>query len=128
MPIEVFVMILCAAFIHAGWNALVKADGDRLALIKIMSFTQLFLSLFLLPFVSVPAEEAWPYLIASSFVNIGYMLFLSLGLPLRRPQSCLSSGARHRSAYRGRRIDCVLGRTVKSIQPDSDPAHRTGHH
>ena len=77
MPIEVFVMILCAAFIHAGWNALVKADGDRLALIKIMSFTQLILSLFLLPFVSVPAEEAWPYLIASSFVNIGYMLFLS---------------------------------------------------
>lgn len=77
MPIEVFVMILCAAFIHAAWNALVKADGDRLTLIKIMSFTQLILSLFLLPFFSVPAGEAWPYLIASAFVNIGYMLFLS---------------------------------------------------
>lgn len=77
MPLEVFVMILCAAFVHAAWNALVKANGDRLTLIKIMSLTQLILSLLLLPFVSIPAAEAWPYLIASSFVNIGYMLFLS---------------------------------------------------
>ena len=77
MRTEVFLMILCAAFVHAAWNALVKADGDRLTLIKIMSFTQFILSLFLLPFVSVPADVAWPYLIASSFVNIGYMLFLS---------------------------------------------------
>lgn len=77
MPIEVFVMILCAALVHAVWNALVKADGDRLTLIKIMSLTQLILSLFLLPFFSVPAGDAWPYLIVSSFVSIGYMLFLS---------------------------------------------------
>jgi drug/metabolite transporter (DMT)-like permease len=77
MPLEVFVMILCAAFIHATWNALVKAGGDRLTLIRIMSLTQLILSLFLLPFFPVPAGDAWPYLIASSFVNIGYMLFLS---------------------------------------------------
>ena len=77
MPIEVFVMILCAAFIHAAWNALVKANGDRLTLIKIMSLTQLILSLFLLPFFPVPGRDAWPYLIASSFVTTGYILFLA---------------------------------------------------
>lgn len=77
MPIEVFVMILCAAFIHAAWNALVKANGDRLTLIKIMSLTQLIFSLFLLPFFPVPARDAWPYLIASSFVTTGYILFLA---------------------------------------------------
>ena len=77
MPLEVFVMIICAAFVHAAWNALVKAEGDRLTLIRIMSFTQLNLSLLLLPFVAVPAGEAWSYLIASAFVNVGYMLFLS---------------------------------------------------
>ena len=77
MPLEVFIIIICAAFVHAAWNAMVKTDGDRLTLIKIMSITQLILSLFLIPFFSVPANEAWPYLIASAFVNIGYMLFLS---------------------------------------------------
>jgi predicted small integral membrane protein len=35
MPIEVFLMVLGAAFVHAAWNALVKADGDRFALIKL---------------------------------------------------------------------------------------------
>jgi len=29
MPIEVFLMGLGTAFVHATWNALVKADGDR---------------------------------------------------------------------------------------------------
>jgi drug/metabolite transporter (DMT)-like permease len=77
LPIDVFAMTLFAALIHAAWNAIVKADGDRLTLIKTMSLTQLIVSLLLLPFVAVPAREAWPYLIASAFVNVGYMLFLS---------------------------------------------------
>jgi drug/metabolite transporter (DMT)-like permease len=77
MSIDVFIMVLCAASVHAAWNAVVKADGNRLSLIKIMSFTQLILSLLLVPFVSMPPAEAWPYLVASSFVNIGYILFLA---------------------------------------------------
>ena len=42
-------MVLCAAVVHALWNALIKSDGNRLALIKVMSLTQLCLSLCLLP-------------------------------------------------------------------------------
>ena len=63
MPIEVFLMVLCAALVHATWNALVKTDGDRLALIKLMSATQVVVSLVFIPFVSVPAPDSWPYLI-----------------------------------------------------------------
>ena len=37
VPIEVFLMVLGAALVHAIWNALVKTDGDRLSLIKLMS-------------------------------------------------------------------------------------------
>jgi len=77
MRIEVFLMILGAALVHATWNALIKADGDRLALIKVMSFTQFVLSLCLLPFVALPARESWPYLAASPVFNTGYMLFLN---------------------------------------------------
>ena len=66
MPIEIFLMVLGAALVHATWNALVKADGDRLSFMKIMVMTQAAVSLLLLPFVAFPAAEAWPYLITSA--------------------------------------------------------------
>ncbi len=77
MPIEVFLMVLGAALVHAIWNALVKTDGDRLALIKLMSATQIVVSLVFIPFVSAPAPDSWPYLVASSAFNTGYMLMLN---------------------------------------------------
>ena len=58
MPTDVFVMVLGAALVHATSNALVKADGDRLALIKVMAVTQFFLLLALLPLVPLPALES----------------------------------------------------------------------
>lgn len=76
MPTDVFAMVLGAALVHATWNALVKADGDRLALIKVMSATQLVLSLALLPFVPLPAIESWPYILANPLLTTGYTLLL----------------------------------------------------
>jgi len=77
MPTEMFLMVLGAALVHATWNALVKTDRDRLALIRVMSLTQLVLSLCLVPFVTVPAPESWPYLAASTVLCAAYMLFLN---------------------------------------------------
>ena len=77
MSADVFVMVLGAALVHATWNALIKINGDRLALIKVMSSTQLVLSLCLIPFVEVPAAESLPYLLASPTLSTGYMLFLN---------------------------------------------------
>jgi len=77
VPVEVFLMVLGAALVHATWNALVKADGERLSLIRLMSATQIGLSVCLIPFVSVPAADCWPFLLASSVLNTGYMLMLN---------------------------------------------------
>jgi uncharacterized membrane protein len=77
MSMDVFVMVLGAALVHAPWNALIKTDGDRLALIKVMSATQIVVSLCLVPFVTVPGAESWPYLLVSSAFNTGYMLLLN---------------------------------------------------
>src|ERR1700682_2879259 len=74
---DVFVMVLGAALVHATWNALIKTDGDRLALIKVMSSTQILVSLCFAPFVAIPAAETWPYLVGSSALNTGYMLLLN---------------------------------------------------
>ena len=93
VPIDVFLMVLGAALVHATWNALVKTDSDRLALIRLLSLTQFVLSLCLVPFVAVPTAESWPYLAASTLLSTGYMLFLnrayqtadlSLAYPLAR--------------------------------------------
>src|ERR1700730_5160254 len=77
MSIDVFLTVLGAAMVHATWNALVKIDADRLAMIKVMSSTQIVMSLCFAPFVTVPAAESWPYLVASSALNTGYILMLN---------------------------------------------------
>jgi hypothetical protein len=73
----VYLMILGAALVHASWNALVKADEDRTALIKAMFLTQFVCSVCLVPFFPYPARESWPYLCASAVLGTGYMLFLN---------------------------------------------------
>jgi drug/metabolite transporter (DMT)-like permease len=76
MPLEVFVLVIGAALVHALWNTLVKTDGDRLSLIKIMSATQVIVSLALIPFVDVPPAASWIYVAASAALNTGYILLL----------------------------------------------------
>ena len=70
-------MILGAALVHAWWNALVKGEEDRAALLKMMSLTQLACSVCLIPFVAFPAHESWPYLCISAVLGTVYMLFLN---------------------------------------------------
>ena len=77
MPTDAFLMVLGAAMVHAIWNALIKTDGDRLTLIKVMSLAQLVVSICLVPFVAVPAAECWPYLAVSVVLNTAYMLSLN---------------------------------------------------
>src|ERR1700748_2053658 len=72
----VFALGLGRALIHATWNALMKADGDRLALVEIMAVTQFLLSLALLPLVPVPAPPSWPYVIANPALTPAYTLLL----------------------------------------------------
>jgi drug/metabolite transporter (DMT)-like permease len=77
MSIEIFLMILGAALVHATWNALFKSDEDRLGLLKMLFRTQFGISVCLIPFVALPAPESWPYLVTSAALNVGYMLFLN---------------------------------------------------
>jgi drug/metabolite transporter (DMT)-like permease len=76
MSLTVFLMVLGAALVHAIWNALVKADGDRLTLIGVMAATQFILSVALLPFVPVPMGPAWPFVVANTVLTTGYTLLL----------------------------------------------------
>lgn len=76
LPIEVAALVLLAAFLHAAWNALVKAGGDRLVVLAIANATAVLVSLLIAPFVPLPLPESWPYLLASVALHTGYYFFL----------------------------------------------------
>jgi len=76
MDVEVTILILLAAALHAGWNALIKISGDRIAVMAFVTLTGSFLSLLALPFVDSPDPASWPLLLLSILIHTGYHFFL----------------------------------------------------
>lgn len=76
LPPEVVALVLLAAFLHAAWNALVKAGHDRLVVLTIANATGVVVSLLIAPFVSLPLPASWPFLLASVLLHTGYYFFL----------------------------------------------------
>ncbi|MBC8158472.1 MAG: EamA family transporter [Alphaproteobacteria bacterium] len=73
---ELAALVLFAAVVHATWNALAKGSGDRLMTVAVIQGSQTVFALFFVPFVAIPAIEAWPYLIGSVVIHTGYFYFL----------------------------------------------------
>lgn len=73
----VFLTVLGAALMHASWNALVKAGADRFAFSIVLTFAECLMGLALAPFFPMIAMEALPWLLLSSALHVGYMLFLT---------------------------------------------------
>ena len=72
-------LVLAAAFMHAGWNALVKGAGEsRVVIFAVITLGGSVLSLPFIPFVSFPAPAAWPFLAASAVIHYLYYCFLLL--------------------------------------------------
>jgi len=72
----VFLVVLFAAFLHAGWNALIKERGDRFFSISVLGVAQGLIALVALPFVAVPSGLTWAWILASAALHTGYKLFL----------------------------------------------------
>lgn len=76
LPTEVAAVVLLAAFLHAAWNALVKAGHDRLVVLTLANGTGVVVSLLIVPFVPLPLPASWPFLLASVVLHTGYYFFL----------------------------------------------------
>jgi len=76
LDLVVFIAVLAAALMHAGWNAVVRVGLDRFSSILLLSMTQSGLALLLLPFAPVPAAAAWPWVAGAGLLHTGYKLFL----------------------------------------------------
>lgn len=77
MPPEVFGLVLVAAAIHAGWNAIVKASGDKTLTAVTVALGAALIALPVLPFLPVPARESWPFLAASVVLQVIYYFLVA---------------------------------------------------
>jgi drug/metabolite transporter (DMT)-like permease len=78
MSSEIAVFVLLAAALHAGWNALIKIQGDRLIVMAVVTLAGSLVSLFTLPFVDPPSTDSWPFLAVTILLHTGYHFFLPL--------------------------------------------------
>ena len=69
-------LVLLAALLHASWNALVRASGDRLVVLACVNFTGVVVGACLIGFLPLPAAESWPYLGLSALLHTGYYFYL----------------------------------------------------
>ncbi len=73
---SIIALVLLAAVLHASWNAVVKSDVDRLASMGLVMIVGSMIGLAAVPFLPLPAPEAWKFLIGSTLVHIFYYIFL----------------------------------------------------
>jgi multidrug transporter EmrE-like cation transporter len=72
MGIEIALLVLLAAALNAGWNALIKVSGDRIASMAVVTFSGSLISLLALPFVVMPDPASWPLLVAAIVIHTAY--------------------------------------------------------
>lgn len=77
METTVFAVVLAAAALHAGWNALLKIGLDRYLTASLIQIGAGGVALLGVPFCNLPLVSAWPYIAVSALLHIGYNLFLS---------------------------------------------------
>ncbi|MFE5963633.1 EamA family transporter [Streptomyces sp. NPDC056463] len=68
--------VLLAAVTHAAWNAMAHTVRDQLLSFTLISGGGALIGGATAFFVPLPASGAWPYLIASAVLHVGYMVLL----------------------------------------------------
>lgn len=73
----VFLAVLFAALLHAGWNALIKSGQDKALDTGLVHSIGILLAIPLLLHTGLPPVAAWPYIAASLLIHIGYYTALT---------------------------------------------------
>jgi drug/metabolite transporter (DMT)-like permease len=64
--------VMCAAIMHAGWNAVLRDGGDRLWSMTLMMIAVTCITAVTLVFIPWPNAASWPYVVASAIIHTGY--------------------------------------------------------
>jgi drug/metabolite transporter (DMT)-like permease len=73
----VFLIVLAAAALHAGWNAIVKIKLDPFLAMTLICTASGVLALPALAITGLPRAEAWPWIALSITIHLFYYLFLA---------------------------------------------------
>ncbi|HEY8003942.1 MAG TPA: EamA family transporter [Phenylobacterium sp.] len=76
VPPLVLGLVLASALLHASWNALLRSGADRLWSITVMCAMSGVAAATAAVFLPLPAPAAWPFVVLSASLQIGYCLFL----------------------------------------------------
>ncbi|MCA3634839.1 MAG: EamA family transporter [Methylobacterium sp.] len=77
MSLTVFFIVLAAAAMHAGWNAMLKLKLEPFVAMVLIHTCGTILALPLVFWFGFPKAEAWPWLAASTIIHLGYYMALS---------------------------------------------------
>jgi drug/metabolite transporter (DMT)-like permease len=73
---SVLLAVLGAALLHASWNALLKRRGEPLLAAVLVVAGSACVAIVALPWLPAPARASWPFIGASSVVQVVYYLLL----------------------------------------------------
>ena len=70
----IFILLLLAAFCHAGWSSIIKGNSNPLGIMGLTSIVELIVFFPLLFYVPLPTIEMWYYIIATTILHGFYRL------------------------------------------------------
>src|SRR5437764_810776 len=127
MSAGVLLAVLLGAFLHASWNVLVKAGHDTSVAVAGVYIGAGILSAIALPFLPAPSAASWPYLAASTVVEVLYAVLLAAAYrlgdlspaypPMRGPAplvGAIGSGGLVGDPLSGRPRSCSARRSGRS--------------
>lgn len=77
MTLAVFLAVILAAAMHAGWNAILKIRLDPFLAVVLINAWCVVIALPMVFVFGAPRLEAWPWLIASAAVHLLYSVALT---------------------------------------------------
>ncbi|MES2784381.1 MAG: EamA family transporter [Pseudomonadota bacterium] len=77
MTWPVVAAVLFGALLHASWNALVKSSKDKALDTAVIHLIGSLVAIPVVFIVGLPPVAAWPYVIASTVIHIGYYIALT---------------------------------------------------
>ncbi|WP_395666120.1 EamA family transporter [Methylocella sp.] len=76
MSTQTMALVLVAALLHAGWNALIRSSADRALDAALVAGGAGVAAAVALPFLAAPAPAALGFMLASGVIHVVYMLLV----------------------------------------------------
>jgi len=76
MPLNIFLAIILAAFLHAVWNVMVKNEDNKYLAVTAIVLGHVPVSVLIILLTPIPSVESIPFIILSALLHIGYEWYL----------------------------------------------------